>query len=207
MKEHFEELIKTTVKPLLEEYGYSKKSLNFYKRRDDLIFVFNFQNSRGNSYLETSFFVNCGIHSTLIDKVIGKTELLEPKEFECYFRQRISSLTNPTSDGYIITKDTDLPLLTLSISNDLKTVLYLFEKIISTSDLVNLMIERNGLNNYKELFEYLLLTNDERLKVFVKEFHRIFGTDNRWSRFESNLTVLLREHKQHESVSAILNEP
>lgn len=73
MKEKFIQLIADTVKPLLKTNGFSKKGMNFYKRKDDLIFMFNFQNSQGNTFDQTKFYINCGIHSTKIDKVIGKT--------------------------------------------------------------------------------------------------------------------------------------
>jgi len=149
MKEKFNQLIAEVVKPLLKENGFTKKGMSFYKRNADLVFLLNVQNSQGNSSEQTKFYINCGIHSTTIDKVIGRSELVEPKEYECYFKDRISSLINATDDGYLITKDTDLETLSLTLHQDLKTVLLLYNNINKTSDLTDLMINKNGLHNYQ----------------------------------------------------------
>jgi len=207
MKEKFNQLITDTVKPFLKANGFGKKGMNFYRKKDDLIFLFNFQSSQGNTFEQTKFYINCGIHSTKIDKVIGKTELLEPKEYDCYFRNRISSITKSTDDGYFIKEDTDLPNLSLSIIADLKTVISMFDNIQSTNDLTNLMINKNGLNNYRELFEYLIRTENKRdLGHFVKQLYSTFGTEKRWTIFESNLTDLLKENGKSETLVDILNE-
>ncbi|MGX7666690.1 DUF4304 domain-containing protein [Flavobacterium pedocola] len=206
MKEKFNQLIADVVKPLLKQNGFTKKGMNFYKRKDDLIFLINFQNSHGNTFDQTEFYVNCGIHSTNIDKVIGRGELLEPKEYDCYFGTRISSITKSPNDGYIITEETDLHPLNLTINKDLKAVIVMFENVKQTSDLTDLMIDKNGLNNYKELFEYLLLTDNQTdIKRFVKHLHITFGNEKRWTIFESNLTELLKENARKETIIDILN--
>lgn len=207
MKEKFNKLISDTVKPFLKTIGFRKKGMNFYKKEDDLIFMFNFQNSQGNNFNQIKFFINCGVHSTEIDKVIGKTELLEPKEYECYFRNRISTITNSTDDGYLIKDDTDLSNLNLTTITDLKTVICMFDNINSTSDLTDLMINKNGLNNYRELFEYLLLTNNKKdLGKFVKQLHSTFGAEKRWTIFENNLIDLLEKNGGNETIANILNK-
>ena len=206
MKEKFNQLIADTVKPILKVNGFNKKGMNFYKEKDDLIFIFNFQNSQGNSFDQTKFFINCGIHSTNIDRVIGKRDLLEPKEYDCYFRKRISSIIESTEDGYFITEETDLQMLNSIIERDLKTVIKMFNSINSTNDLADLMIEKNGLNNYKELFEFLLLTgNNVQLTRFVKQLHHTFGSEKRWTIFQGNLTELLKENNRKETFEDILN--
>jgi len=207
MKEKFNQLIADTIKPFLKSYGFSKKGMNFYRRKDDLIFLFNFQNSQGNSFDQTKFYINCGIHSTNIDKVIGKVELSEPKEYECYFRNRISSIIQSKNDCYFITEETDINTLSLTINNDLKTVVAMFDNIKSTSDLTDLMIDKNGLNNYRELFKFLLFTENKKdLRHFVKQLYNTFGTEKRWTIFASNLTDLLNENNQKETLEDILKE-
>lgn len=205
MKEKFNQLIEEVVKPLLKENGFAKKGMSFYKRNADLIFLLNVQNSHGNSSEQTKFYINCGIHSTVIDKVIGRSELVEPKEYECYFKDRISSLINAVDDGYLITKDTDLENLSLTLQQDLKAVMLLYDNINRTSDLTDLMINKNGLNNYQELFEYLLLTNNQAdAKRFVKNLHDTFGQQRRWTIFEDNLSELLRKNKRKETIADLL---
>ena len=207
MKEKYNQLISGIVKPLLKLNGFAKKGMNFYKRNEDLIFLINFQNSHGNALSQTKFYVNCGIHSTNIDKVIGKTELLEPKEYECYFTTRISLITQSTNDGYFITEETDMEDLSLKISDDLKIVINRFDNIQQTCDLTDLIIDRNGLNNYKELFKYLLLTDSKsKLSRFVKQLYSTFGSEKRWEVFENNMTNLLKENNKKETIREILNE-
>ncbi|MHC8947995.1 DUF4304 domain-containing protein [Sphingobacterium hungaricum] len=205
MKEKFNQLIGETVNPLLKANGFSKKGLNFYRKSDELIFLFNFQKSQGNTSEQTKFYINCGIHSIKIDKEIGKTALIEPKEYECYFRRRISSITNSINDGYLINQEADLSKVSLIISNDLKTVISFFDKIQSTHDLTDLMISKNGLNNYRQLFEYLLLTeSNEDLKLFVNQLHKTFGKDKRWRIFESNMNELLNKNNVELTVEEII---
>jgi len=47
MKEKYNQLISDTVKPLLKLNGFAKKGMNFYKMKEDLIFLINLQNSHG----------------------------------------------------------------------------------------------------------------------------------------------------------------
>lgn len=205
MKEKFNQLITAVVKPLLKENGFTKKGMNFYKRSDDLVFLLNFQNSHGNTAEQTKFYINCGIHSTYIDKVIGRSELVEPKEYECYFKDRISSLVNAVDDGYLITNGTDLETLSLKLDQDLKSVLLMYGHIKKISDLTDLMINKNGLNNYKELFEFLLLTDNQvDTKRFVKNLYDTFGHEKRWKIFEDNLSELLRENKRKEIIADLI---
>lgn len=207
MKEKFNQLIFEVVKPLMKQNGFTKNGMNFYKKNDDLVFLLNFQNSQGNTIDQTKFYINCGIHSTAIDKVIGKPEILESKEYECYFKTRISSITNSADDGYFITNATDLHTLYLTITKDLKTVLAMYDNVKKTSDLTDLMINKNGLNNYRELFEFLLLTNNQTdTKLLVKRLHNTFGNERRWKIFEDNLSELLIENKRKETINDILNE-
>ena len=207
MKEKYNQLISDTVKPLLKLNGFAKKGMNFYKMKEDLIFLINLQNSHGNTFSQTKFYINCGIHSTSIDKIIGKMELLEPKEYECYFTARISLITKSTNDGYFVTEETDMEALSLKISDDLKIAIDIFDNIKQTCDLTNLMINRNGLNNYRELFKYLLLTeNKSELSRFVKQLYSTFGSEKRWEVFENNMTNLLKENNKKETIRDMLNE-
>ena len=207
MKEKFKQLINDTVKPLLKANGFSKKGMNFYKTKNDLIFLFNFQNSHGNSYDQTQFYINCGIYSIRIDKVLERTEIVEPKEYDCYFRSRISSITMSPHDGYLIREETDLNNLSLAVASDLKTAISTFDNIQSTNDLTDLMISKNRLSNYKELFEYLLRTgNNQDLKRFAKQIYNTFGAEKRWTIFEKNLSDILQRNSHTETIADILDK-
>lgn len=195
VKDNFNQLIKETVKPLLSSNGFSKKSLNFYKQEGAIIYFFNIQKSHGNSFDRIKFYINCGIHSVEIDHVLGRAQQLNFNDHQAYFVARISSLTNSETDGYVITKDTDLDALKINLITDIDQVLSKFRKIESTHDLTDLMISENGLHHYEDLFEYLLLTNDyTRLNHFVKQLHDKFGAETRWRIFENTMSKILEKH-------------
>lgn len=207
MKEKFNQLLKDTIKPFLKENGFIKKGMNFYRKKDEMIYLINFQNSQGNTFEQTKFYINCGVHSTKIDTIIGKLELPEPKEYECYFRNRISSINKLNDDGYLINEDTDLPNLSLTIITDLEATISMFIKIKTTNDLTDLMITKNGLDNYIELFEYLIQTeNKEDLTLFVKKLNSTFGSEKRWLIFENNLNQILNKNGMTVTILEIINE-
>ena len=99
MKAKFDELI-AQVKPLFKDNGFTKSGLNFYKKTPEFIYVVNFQKSSGNTAFETRFYVNCGIYGAFIDAAIGKETVLKPKEYECHFRERVSSITDSCAAYY-----------------------------------------------------------------------------------------------------------
>lgn len=110
MKAKFDELI-AQVKPLFEDNGFTKNGLNFYKNTPDFIYVVNFQKSNGNTAFETRFYVNCGIYGAFIDAATGKETISKPKEYECHFRERISSITDSCAAYYEISENTDTEAL------------------------------------------------------------------------------------------------
>ncbi|MFC4163727.1 DUF4304 domain-containing protein [Epilithonimonas zeae] len=205
MKEKFNNIINGTVKPLLKSNGFSKKGLDFLKKKDDLIFIINFQKSRGNSFDESKFYINCGIHSTIIDQIIGRKKTLDPKEYECHFRSRISTIIQSETDRYSIVEETDLEISAENISSDLKAVINLFDSIKNTNDLTDLMIAKNGLNNYEELFEFLLLTDNwKELKRYIQKLFSTFGQEQRWTIFQNRLSNILLKHNRRETISDLL---
>lgn len=140
-KERFNFIISDTISPFPKANGYVKKALTFYIKLDNLIFVINFQNSQGNIFQINQFYINCGIYSKIIDATIGKDELLEPKEYDCHYRVRISSIKKNKIYKYEILDSTELELLKAQLLNDLGVTNTLFDRINTTSDLTDLMIE------------------------------------------------------------------
>ncbi|MBZ4190438.1 DUF4304 domain-containing protein [Niabella beijingensis] len=206
MKERFKQLISETAKLLLKEKGFVKKGLNFYRTNSDLVFLFNFQLSQGNHPGQLRFYINCGIHSAAIDRAIAVDRPEMVKEYECYFKSRISAITKAEKDGYIINEATEPAALAAKLMADLGTALQLFDSIGTTGDLVNLMIGQNKLNNYLELFEYLVRTTNRDGQVrYVKELHQDFGSEKRWSIFEGKLNEVFRKHQQSDTVAELLN--
>ncbi|MBO9728355.1 MAG: DUF4304 domain-containing protein [Chitinophaga sp.] len=200
MKTSLDLLIADTIAPLLKKNGFNKKGLNFYKTTNGLVFLINIQKSQGNIGNYIKFYINCGIHSTEIDRVIGAKENEMPKEYECYYRARISDITRATTDGYMA----ETVNATVIIA-DLQQVLALFESITTSDELAQLMINKNGLNNYKELFTYLLLTNQEQsLKSYATHLFHTFGAEKRWSIFENQLNDVLQNNKKTYQLSNLI---
>lgn len=205
MKEPFNLIITEKIKPYLKINGFNKKALNFYAKKGELIFIINFQNSHGNNSEQIKFYMNCGIYSKEIDLKIGKEVLDFPKEYECHFRRRISSIVQSEDDRFIITEQTNSDELTSRIFSNLKVVIEMFANITSTKNLTNLMIHNGGLDHYNNLFEYLLITDEkEDLTKFVKQLYKNYGNQYRWKIFESSLNEIIIEKKIQTSIAEIL---
>ena len=163
MKTKFDELI-AQVKPLFKDNGFTKSGLNFYKNTPEFIYVVNFQKSSANTAFETRFYVNCGIYGTFIDTATGKETVLKPKEYECHFRERISSITGSKAAYYEINENTDTVVaLCENLTSDLAAVFRFFGEIKTERNLIDLILDRNGLAVIDQLFEYLLIKNEQEI--------------------------------------------
>ena len=200
----FNNLINENIKERLKTNGYKKKALTFYKKDKELVYVINFQKSQGNSDEQLKFYINCGIYSALIDKTIDKPGLLEPKEYECHYRVRISTLINSKEDGYKIDRLTDLESFTLKLSDDLGIVLNHFDNYKSTLDLINLMIDYNSLDY--SLFDYVVLTGDDfHLRKQVNKIYELWSSESRWTRIKNDLNSRLKEHHKKQTIEEIID--
>lgn len=203
INDSFNSLINENVKQILKTTGFKKKALTFFKQGNELIYVINFQKSQGNSSELVKFYVNCGIYSALIDRTIGKSELLEPKEYECHYSVRISTLVNSKEDGYKIDRSTDLKSLAQKLSDDLGVVLRHFENYESTSDLTNLMTDYNSLDY--NLFDYFILKGDEmQLRKQLQKINELWSSESRWRRIKNDLNIRLREHNKNQTIEEII---
>ena len=162
MKEKFDELV-ALLKPLFKDNGFSKSALNFYKNTSNFIYVINFQKSSYNTAFETRFYVNCGIYGAFIDAATGKETISKPKEYECHFRDRISSIIDSKAAYYEINENTDTIALCENLASDLTAVFRFFDEIKSERNLIDLMLDRNGLAVIDQLFEYLLIKNEQEI--------------------------------------------
>lgn len=198
MKTKFDELI-AQVKPLFEDNGFTKNGLNFYKNTPEFIYVVNFQKSSGNTAFETRFYVNCGIYGAFIDAATGKETVSKPKEYECHFRDRISSIIDSKAAYYEINENTNMVALYEKLISDLAAVFRFFDEIKAERNLIDLMLERNGLAVIDQLFEYLLIKNEQEiltsqaLNLFEK-----YGNKVRWKIFERRINGLLKKYGKDE---------
>ena len=159
MKAKFDELI-AQVKPLFKDNGFTKNGLNFYKNTPEFIYVVNFQKSSYNTAFETRFYVNCGIYGAFIDVATGKETISKPKEYECHFRDRISSIIDSKAAYYEINENSNTVALCENLTSDLMAVFIFFDEIKTERNLIDLMLNRNDLAVIDQLFEYLLIKNE-----------------------------------------------
>ncbi|WP_261376158.1 DUF4304 domain-containing protein [Brevibacillus brevis] len=108
LQQLFNDMIKQDVKPFLSKHGFAKKSLNFHKSTENLIYMFNFQKSAGNSADNVMFYVNCGIYAAELAQIQSREILTAPQEAECHFRARIGEIVETAPDRFSITPDTDM---------------------------------------------------------------------------------------------------
>nr|WP_314180155.1 DUF4304 domain-containing protein [uncultured Campylobacter sp.] len=198
MKAKFDELI-AQVKPLFKDNGFTKNGLNFYKNTPEFIYVVNFQKSNGNTAFETRFYLNCGIYGAFIDAATGKETVLKPKEYECHFRDRISSIIDSKAAYYEINESTDAAALCENLTSDLRAVFSFFEEIKTERNLIDLMLERNGLAVIDQLFEYLLIKNEQ--EILTRQALNLFqkyGNEARWKIFERRINWLLKKYEKDE---------
>lgn len=198
MKAKFDELM-ARVKPLFKGNGFTKNGLNFYKNTPEFIYVVNFQKSSGNTAFETRFYVNCSIYGAFIDAAIGKEFISKPKEYECHFRDRISSLIGSKEAYYEINENTDTAALCKNLITDLTEIFGFYDEIKTKRNLIDLMLVRNGLAVIDQLFEYLLIKHEQEIltRQALSLFEK-YGNETRWKIFERRINDLLKKYKKNE---------
>ena len=198
MKEKFDELI-ALLKPLFKDNGFSKSALNFYKNTPNFIYVINFQKSSGNSSDRTRFYINCGIYGSFIEATLGKEALSKPKEYECHFRARAHEITHTSAAYYELEPDSDVAKIYENVANDIGFVFKFFEQNSSEENLIELMLEQNGLAAINQLYEYLLKKDKSEILIsHAKSLFTKHGSEARWGKFQNQINELLRKYKKDE---------
>ena len=198
MKEKFDELI-ALLKPLFKDNGFSKSALNFYKNTPNFIYVVNFQKSSGNSSEHTRFYINCGIYGSFIEAILDKEALSKPKEYECHYRARAHEISKTALAHYDLEPDSDVEEIYENLANELNLIFKFFEQSSSEENLIELMLEQNGLAAINQLYEYLLIKDKSEILVsHAKKLYAKHGSEARWSKFQNQINELLRKYKKDE---------
>ena len=149
--------------------------------------------------MKTGFYVNCGIYGAFINAATGKETVLKPKEYECHFRERISSITGSKTAYYEINENTDTEALCQNLTNDLTAVFRFFGEIKTERNLIDLMPERNGLAVIDQLFEYLLIMHEQEILIHhALSLFEKHGNEARWKIFERRISDLLKKYEKNE---------
>jgi len=198
MKEKFDELI-ALLKPLFKDNGFSKSALNFYKNTPNFTCVVNFQKSSGNSSEHTRFYINCGIYGSFIEATLGKEALSKPKEYECHYRARAHEISKTAFPHYELEPDSDVAQIYENLANELNLIFKFFEQSSSEENLIELMLEQNGLAAINQLYEYLLKKDKSEILIsHAKKLYTKHGSEARWGKFENQINELLRKYKKDE---------
>ena len=125
--------------------------------------------------------------------------LSKPKEYECHYRARVHEITRTSATYYQLEPDSDVAKIYENVVNDLVFVFKFFEQNSSETNLIELMLEQNGLAAINQLYEYLLIK--DKSEILISHAKRLFakhGSEARWSKFENQINELLRKYKKDE---------
>ncbi|MEH1011069.1 hypothetical protein QM027_10430 [Campylobacter concisus] len=88
---------------------------------------------------------------------------------------------------------------TENVANDLGFVFKFFEKNSSEENLIELMLEQNGLAAINQLYEYLLIKDKSEILIsHAKTLYAKHGSEARWGKFQNQINELLRKYKKDE---------
>ncbi|WP_217560604.1 DUF4304 domain-containing protein [Paenibacillus sp. GbtcB18] len=179
-------MIKQDVKPFLTEHGFARKSLNFSKTTEGLIYLFNFQKSSGNSADNVMFYVNCGIYAAELAQIQSKEIVTAPQEAECHFRARIGEIARAVPDRFAITPDTNMDDLRKTLLSGLEEVIHFYDTMTSARSIVDYYTSGPFLHLGEESFHLLLQSHDTAAaQQYLKALREKYGAENRWTIFEN----------------------
>ncbi|MFF2888335.1 DUF4304 domain-containing protein [Paenibacillus sp. NPDC057967] len=195
LQQLFNELIKQDVKPFLFKHGFAKKSLNYYKGTEGLIYLFNFQKSSGNSVDNVMFYVNCGIYSADLAQLQGKPILTSPQEAECHFRARIGEIAESAPDRFAITPETNMDDVRETLLSALEEVIPFYDTMTSARAIVDYYTAGPYLHLGEESFHVLLQSNDvAAAKQYLNALQEKHGAENRWTIFEKKYEAIFNQY-------------
>lgn len=195
LQQLFNDMIKQDVKPFLSKRGFAKKSLNFHKTTENLIYMFNFQKSSGNSADNVMFYVNCGIYAGELAQIQSREVLTAPQEAECHFRARIGEIAESAPDRFSITPDTNMDELRKTLLGGLEEVIHFYDTKTSARSLVDYYTSGPFLHLGEESFHLLLQSNDvAAAKHYLKALQEKYGTEHRWTIFEYKYEAIFNKY-------------
>ncbi|RAV20738.1 DUF4304 domain-containing protein [Paenibacillus contaminans] len=196
LQQRFNDMMKQDVKPFLAKHGFAKKSLNFSKISESLIYMFNFQKSSGNSADNVMFYVNCGIYSAELAQIQSKEILTAPQEAECHFRARMREIVESAPDRFAITADTNMNDLRNTLLSGLEEVIHFYDTMTSARSIVDYYTSGPFLHLGEESFQLLLQSNDVgAAKHYLKALHEKHGTEQRWTIFENKYKAIFDKYE------------
>ncbi|WP_240941298.1 DUF4304 domain-containing protein [Paenibacillus sp. HB172176] len=196
MQQRFNEWIKHDVKPLLAGYGFSKKGLCFSKSSGDLIYLIQFQKSRGNSKERIRFYVNCGIYAAELARLQTREVLEAPQEVDCHFRERMEELASFAPDHFELEGDSNQDDLLATLLAGLKEVIQFYDTIPNARKIVDYYTAGPYLHLGEESLRLLLQAKDiEAAKRYVSALRDKHGAESRWRIFEEKYKAIFTQYQ------------
>ena len=134
-----------------------------------------------------------------IGTALGKEALSKPKEYECHFRARAHEISKTALAHYELELDSDVEEIYENLVNELGFVFKFFEQSSSEENLIELMLEQNGLAAINQLYEYLLIKDKSEILIsHAKKLYAKHGSEARWGKFQNQIDELLRKYKKRQ---------
>ena len=207
MKETFQLLVKQYIAPLLKKEGFIKKNLNFYCKSQTLTYVINLQNSNGNTYDKTMFYVNCGIYSSHIASVLSMEILEFPKEYQCHYSERLENIAKGLQPKFEIIQKELEPTFIETLMNGLSVALKTMKEIQNEITLCEFMFHQGGINMWEVYLEYLFASNQMPLaKKMIQRIHKQFNMEDRWYIFEKIMRNIMIKQNINLTLEQIIAE-
>ncbi|MEK8211302.1 DUF4304 domain-containing protein [Paenibacillus sp. FSL L8-0463] len=185
LQELFKAIITKDVKPFFSKHDYLKKDLNFYKPDETLIYKFNIQKSKANTWNHVLFYINCSIHSTELALLQSTPPSASPLEAKSHFTARIREICPSAPDHYSLTPDIDPDQLSDELMLQLEEALTFMHSITSARAIVDYYMARVALHLSEETFRFLLQAGDtEAAGQYLKQLQLKYGAEKRWAIFE-----------------------
>ncbi|MCC8436430.1 DUF4304 domain-containing protein [Brevibacillus sp. M2.1A] len=195
LQQLFTDMMKQDVKPFLSKRGFAKKGLNFTKKTESLIYMFNFQKSAGNAADHVMFYVNCGIYAAELAQIQSREILTAPLEAECHFRARMGEIVESVPDRFSITPDTNMDDVRKTLLSGLEEAIHFYEAMTSARSIVDYYTSGPFLHLSEESFHLLFQSNDvAAAKHYWKALHEKYGTEKRWTIFENKYTAIFTKY-------------
>ncbi|MGG4454174.1 DUF4304 domain-containing protein [Brevibacillus porteri] len=195
LQQLFNDMIKQDIKPFLSKHGFAKKSLNFHKSTENLIYMFNFQKSAGNAADNVMFYVNCGIYAAELAQIQSREILTAPQEAECHFRARIGEIVESAPDRFSIKPDTNMDDVRKTLLSGFEEVIHFYDTMTSARSIVDYYTSGPFLHLSEESFHLLLQSNDVvAAKQYWKALQEKYGTEKRWTIFENKYTAIFHKY-------------
>jgi hypothetical protein len=141
---------------------------------------------------EITFYINCGIYCKNIELKLDNNILEMPKIADCHYNKRIENIIKNGAESYKINKDVDIKLFGEKIIKDLKLVIDFYNNYNNIEDILFLIVNENGLNQYEKIFTYFKIMNDNNfIEMYKENINNLLKNDRRKEFFDGEIRKII----------------